>query len=408
MRVNLSRNGYRYRKGGREKIKEITVDDILDPKSQFATGNDAMVYGALLANCRFFAGYPITPATEILEGMARYLPLLDGICVQMEDEISSIAAIIGASWNDIRTMTATSGPGFSLMQENIGYACMTETPCVIINVQRSGPSTGQPTKPAQGDIMQARCGTHGDHYIIAIYPNSVQESLWMTIRAFNLADKYRVPVILLSDAAIAHTREKLIVPLQKEVEVIQRVPVTIDKTKYHPFRTGFTRRSKVPEMDRFGDEYYTYLTGLTHDIKAYPATEDSQVHEQLVRRFYEKIQDNREDIISLEKKYIEDADIIIISYGITSRTVYTAVELARNEGYKVGYLRLITIWPFPIKEIEKLSDNIKKFIVVEMNLGQIYHKVVEHSKGCKVDKLFKIGGEIPHPKEILEVIKGDG
>ncbi|NVM03676.1 MAG: 2-oxoacid:acceptor oxidoreductase subunit alpha [Candidatus Helarchaeota archaeon] len=381
------------------------MDEVIEPKIQFATGNDAIVYGALLANCRFFAGYPITPATEILEGMARYLPLVDGLCVQMEDEISSIAAIIGASWNGIRTMTATSGPGFSLMQENIGYACKTETPCVIANVQRSGPSTGQPTKPAQGDIMQARWGTHGDHYVIAVYPNSVQESLSITIKAFNLADKYRVPVILLSDAAIAHTREKLVIPLQEQVEITERVPVTIDKSKYHPFRTGFTRRSKVPEMDKFGDEYHTYLTGLTHDIKAYPATDDALVHEQLVKRFYEKIQDNREDIILLERRFIDDADIIILSYGITSRPALTAVKLAREEGYKVGYLRFITIWPFPSKEINELSQRIKKFVVIEMNLGQIYHKVVEHAKGCQVDKLFKIGGEIPHPKEILKIIK---
>ncbi len=337
--------------------------------------------------------------------MARYLPLVDGLCVQMEDEISSIAAIIGASWNGIRTMTATSGPGFSLMQENIGYACMTETPCVIVNVQRSGPSTGQPTKPAQGDIMQARWGTHGDHYVIALYPNSVQESLSITIRAFNLADKYRVPVILLSDAAIAHTRERLVIPYQKEVKIVERVPVTIDKSKYHPFRTGFTRRSKVPEMDKLGDEYYTYLTGLTHDIKAYPATDDAKVHEELVRRFYEKIQDNREDIITLETKFIEDADIVIVSYGITSRPVLTAVELARKEGIKVGLLRLITIWPFPYEEINELANKIKKFVVVEMNLGQIYHKVVEHAKGCNVDKLLKIGGEIPNPKEIIKRLK---
>ncbi|MHA1751444.1 MAG: 2-oxoacid:acceptor oxidoreductase subunit alpha, partial [Candidatus Helarchaeota archaeon] len=293
-------------------MKKITVDDILIPKLTFATGNEAIVYGALLANCRFFAGYPITPATEILEGMAKYLPLLDdGICLQMEDELSSIAAVIGASWNNFRTMTATSGPGFSLMQENIGYACMTETPCVIVNVQRSGPSTGQPTLPAQGDVMQSRWGTHGDHYVIVLYPNDVQESLSLTIRAFNLADKYRVPVILLSDATIAHTREKLIIPNQKEVEIIPRVPVTIDVSKYHPFRTGFVRPTKVPEMDRFGDEYHTYLTGLTHNWKAYPTPNDQEVHEKLVKRFYEKIRDNRDDIITYEEKYTKDAEIIV-------------------------------------------------------------------------------------------------
>ena len=388
-------------------MKSITVDDILEPKIQFATGNEAIVYGALLANCRFFAGYPITPATEILENMARFLPLLDGgYCVQMEDEIASIAAIIGASWNNYRTMTATSGPGFSLMQENIGYACMTETPCVIVNVQRSGPSTGQPTKPAQGDVMQARWGTHGDHYVIVLYPNSVQESLRLTVRAFNLADKYRVPVIILSDATLAHTREGLKIPLQKDIDIINRVPVTIEKSKYHPFRTGFTRPSKVPEMDKFGDQYHTYLTGLTHDWKAYPSTDSAEVHEQLIRRFYEKVVDHHLDIIEMEKKYMDDADVVVVSYGIASRPALAAVEQARGEGYKVGHLRLLTLWPFPHLEIQEIALDIKKFIVVEMNLGQIYHKVDQHSKGnCEVVKCFKVGGELHHPREIIKEIK---
>ena len=388
-------------------MKEITVDELLEPKVQFATGNQAIVYGALLANCRFFAGYPITPASEILEMMSEYMPLLDdGYFLQMEDEIGSIAAIIGASWNNYRTMTATSGPGFSLMQENLGYACMTETPCVIVNVQRSGPSTGQPTKPAQGDIMEARWGTHGDHNIIALYPNSVQEALWMAIRAFNLADKYRVPVILLSDAAIAHTREKLRIPSQEEVHIIKRIPVTIEKPKYHPFRTGYTRPTKVPEMDHFGRRYHTYLTGLTHDLKAHPETDDPEVHEKLIRRFYEKIEDNKDDIVEYQKYRLEDADVVIVSYGVASRTVKTAVDMGREQGYRVGHFRLKTIWPFPAEEILDLSLEIKKFVVVEMNLGQIYHSVVEYSNGnCQVDKLFSIGGKIPNPKEILKVIR---
>ena len=388
-------------------MRTPTPDELLEPKLQFATGNEAIVYGALLANCRFFAGYPITPATEILELMAKYLPLLEGgYCIQMEDEISSLAAIIGASWNNYRTLTATSGPGFSLMQENIGYACMTETPCVIVNVQRSGPSTGQPTKPAQGDVMQARWGTHGDHYNIVLYPNGVQESLNITIRAFNLADKYRVPVIILSDATIAHTREKLLIPLENEIDIITRVPVTIDKSKYHPFRTGYTIPSKVPEMDKFGQKYHTYLTGLTHDWKAYPATDSAEVHEQLVSRFYEKIVDHHDDIITMETKYLDDADIIVVSYGIASRPALEAVEQARAQGLKVGYLRLITLWPFPHVKISELSLEIKKFVVVEMNLGQIYHKIVEHSRGnCDVEESFKIGGELHRSKEIIKVIK---
>ena len=407
MRINMSGNGYNNRKGGSRDVKTIKVDDLLEPKTQFATGNEAIVYGALLANCRFFAGYPITPATEILELMARYLPLLEkGYCIQMEDEIASIAAIIGASWNNYRTMTATSGPGFSLMQENIGYACMTETPCVIVDVQRSGPSTGQPTKSAQGDVMQARWGTHGDHYVIVLTPNTVQESLWLTVRAFNLADKYRVPVIILSDATLAHTRERLKIPSQNEIDIIKRVPVTIEKSKYHPFRTGFTRPSKVPEMDKFGNEYYTYLTGLTHDWKAYPATDSAEVHEQLIRRFYEKVVDHHDDIVTMETKYLDDADIIVISYGIASRPALVAVEQARAKGYKVGYLRLITLWPFPHEEIQDFALDIKKFIVVEMNLGQIYHKIDQHSRGhCDVVKCFKVGGALHNPKDIIKKIK---
>ncbi|MBD3194011.1 MAG: 2-oxoacid:acceptor oxidoreductase subunit alpha [Candidatus Lokiarchaeota archaeon] len=388
-------------------MKEITVDELIQPKVQFVTGNDAIVYGALLANCRFFAGYPITPATEILESMTQYLPLLkEGYCIQMEDEIGSIGAIIGASWNNVRTMTATSGPGFSLMQENLGYACMTETPCVIVDVQRTGPSTGQPTKPAQGDVMESRWGTHGDHNIIVLYPNSVQEALWTTIRAFNLADKYRTPVVLLSDAAIAHTRERLEIPLEKEVEIIKRIPVTIDKSKYHPFRTGYSVPSKVPEMDRFGNKYHTYLTGLTHDWKAYPETNSAEVHEKLVRRLYEKIDDNRHDIIKYEEKYLEDADIVIVCYGIASRTVYSAVETAREKGFKVGLFRPITLWPFPEDKIYDISLDIDKFLVIEMNLGQIYHSVLEYSKGnCQVESLFTLGGQLPREKEILKKIR---
>ncbi|NHI90860.1 MAG: 2-oxoacid:acceptor oxidoreductase subunit alpha [Candidatus Lokiarchaeota archaeon] len=372
----------------------------------FSTGNEAILYGALLGQCKFFAGYPITPATEILEGMAQYMPLLDGNFLQMEDEIASLAAIIGASWNGIRTMTATSGPGFSLMQELIGYACMTETPCVIVDVQRSGPSTGQPTMPAQGDILQARWGTHGDHSIIALYPNSIQECLELTTHAFNLSDKYRSPVILLSDAALAHQRERLIIPDLDKITIIKRVPVTIDKKFYQPFRTGFTRPSKIPEMDRFGDMYHTYLTGLTHDWKANPETTDPLIHEELIKRFYEKISDNRKDIIKIETEFLDDAEICVLSYGITSRAVKDAVKNARNDGYKVGSCRLITIWPFADEKILEIAQSVKKIIVPELNMGQIYHNVSEYSQGlCEVIRFPKIGGTLISPKEIYQAIR---
>ncbi|MHC1591669.1 MAG: 2-oxoacid:acceptor oxidoreductase subunit alpha [Candidatus Helarchaeales archaeon] len=390
------------------KNDEVTLSDILTPKKQFAMGNEAIVYGALLAGCRFFAGYPITPATEIIERMARYLPLLDGMFLQMEDEIAAIAAAIGASWNGIRTMTATSGPGFSLMQENIGYACMTETPVVIVDVQRSGPSTGQPTKASQGDVMQARWGTHGDHSIIALAPNSVQECLNLTIQAFNLADKFRTPVIILSDAIIAHMRETLLIPDEKEVIIESRTPVTIDVEEYHPYRAGYTHPgSKVPEMDRLGDRYHTYITGLTHDWKAYPKTQDPKVHEQLVRRLYEKISDNRGEIIKHEGFFLDDEpEIVVVSYGITSRPSLEAVELARSRGIKAGLLRLITIWPFSDDLILNMSQHVKTFIVPEMNMGQVYHKVVEYSRGnSHVERFGKIGGELHSPEEILMKIK---
>ncbi len=384
----------------------IALDDLLIPKTQFATGNDAVVYGALLAGCRFFAGYPITPATEILESMAYYLPLLDGYFLQMEDEIASLAAVIGASWNDLRTMTATSGPGFSLMQENIGYAVMTETPCVIVDVQRSGPSTGQPTQAAQGDVLQARWGTHGDHSIIALSPSSVQESLDLIITAFNFADKYRTPVIFLTDAFIAHMREKLVIPPQKAVQVIPRLKVTIEKAQYHPFRTGFTRPTKIPEMDRFGDIYHTHITGLTHDWKAHPITDDSDVHEKLVKRFYEKISDNRNDIIITDEKYTADAEILVVSYGTSARISLDAIEQARTKGIKAGLLRLVTLWPFADEKIAKLSEQVRAMIVPEMNLGQLYHSVAECACGnCQVVPIPKIGGKLHQPQEIFNEIK---
>jgi 2-oxoglutarate ferredoxin oxidoreductase subunit alpha len=384
----------------------LDIDEILAPKVQFATGNEAIVYGALLAGCRFFAGYPITPATEIMEGMAQYLPLLDGIFLQMEDEIASVAAVIGASWNGYRTMTATSGPGFSLMQENIGYASMTETPCVIVDVQRSGPSTGQPTEPAQGDILQARWGTHGDHSIIALSPSTIQESFNLIITAFNFADKYRTPVIFLSDAYIAHMHERLVLPHQADVVITPRQKVTIEKAQYHPFRTGFTSPSKVPEMDKLGEQYHTHITGLTHDWKAYPVTTDPNIHEQLVTRLYEKISDNRNDIILIEENYTQDADVLVVSYGISARSSMAAVEQARQNGIRVGFLKLLTIWPFADEKILELSEQVRAIIVPELNMGQIYHKVAEYAQGnCHVIRFPKIGGNLHNPDDIYKEIK---
>jgi 2-oxoglutarate ferredoxin oxidoreductase subunit alpha len=381
---------------------------LLGKRELFIQGDDAAVYGALIADCRFFAGYPITPATEVAEGMAKWMPKLDGVYVQMEDEIASIAAVIGASCTGVKSMTATSGPGFSLMQECIGYACMAEIPCVIVNVQRGGPSTGQPTEAAQGDIMQAMWGTHGDHQVIALAPKSVQETLDLTIEAFNLSEDYRVPVILLLDAEIGHMREKVVLPEINKVLVEERYLATIGPDKYRPYRTGFTRPSKVPEFAPFGSGYRTYVTGLTHDKRGFPVTTSADIHEELVRRLIEKVVDDIEEIWYYEDYLLEDAEIIVISYGTTSRPAASAVKMARKNGIKVGHLRLITIWPFHYDKMRELLKNANTIIVPEMNLGQIIHPIKEAvSKDTKVISAPKIGGAIHTPFEILKFIEGE-
>jgi len=381
---------------------------LLGKNQLFIQGDEAAVYGALIADCRFFAGYPITPATEVAEGMAKWMPRLGGVYVQMEDEIASIASVIGASCTGVKSMTATSGPGFSLMQECIGYACMAEIPCVIVNVQRGGPSTGQPTEAAQGDVMQAMWGTHGDHQIIALAPKSVQETLDLTIEAFNLSEDYRVPVILLLDAEIGHMREKVVLPEIKNVLVEERVPATIEPDRYRPYRTGFTRSSKVPEFAPFGSGYRTYVTGLTHDKRGFPVTTSADVHEELVRRLVEKVQDDIDSIWYYEDSFLEDAEIVVVSYGTTSRPAASAVKMARNNGLKVGHLRLITIWPFHYEKTRDLLKNAHTIIVAEMNLGQMIHPITEAvSSDTKVILAPKIGGAIHTPFEILKFIEGE-
>ncbi|HOG73545.1 MAG TPA: 2-oxoacid:acceptor oxidoreductase subunit alpha, partial [Methanofastidiosum sp.] len=368
---------------------------LLGKNQLFIQGDEAAVYGALIADCRFFAGYPITPATEVAEGMAKWMPRLGGVYVQMEDEIASIASVIGASCTGVKSMTATSGPGFSLMQECIGYACMAEIPCVIVNVQRGGPSTGQPTEAAQGDVMQAMWGTHGDHQIIALAPKSVQETLDLTIEAFNLSEDYRVPVILLLDAEIGHMREKVVLPEIKNVLVEERYPATIEPDRYRPYRTGFTRSSKVPEFAPFGSGYRTYVTGLTHDKRGFPVTTSADVHEELVRRLVEKVQDDIDSIWYYEDSFLEDAEIVVVSYGTTSRPAASAVKMARKNGLKVGHLRLITIWPFHYEKTRDLLKNAHTVIVAEMNLGQMIHPITEAvSSDTKVILAPKIGGAI--------------
>ena len=370
----------------------------------FIQGDEAIARAAILAGCRFYAGYPITPASEIFEAMSIYMPLVDGVSIQMEDEIGSIAAVIGASWAGAKSMTATSGPGFSLMMENLGYAIMTETPLVLVNVQRSGPSTGQPTLAAQGDLMQAIWGTHGDHSLIVLSPATVQEAFDMTIKAFNLAEKYRTPVILLTDAEVGHMRERVYAPHPDELELIYRkLPANEEEANY-PF--GDIHGDLVPPMPVFGKGHHTYVTGLTHDEKGRPKTVQSEVHEKLIKRIVEKIEKNKKDIVDYEDYELEDAEIVIISFGIVARSAMRAVKELRKKGIKAGLLKLNVLWPFDFELIERIAERVEKIYVAEMNLGQLYHMVKEGANGkAPVELIPKIGGEIHTPKEIIERIK---
>jgi 2-oxoglutarate ferredoxin oxidoreductase subunit alpha len=388
-----------------ERNPEI-IRKVLGDKVQFIQGDMACVYGGLLAGCSFFGGYPITPASEVAEGMARRLPRVKGTYIQMEDEIGSIAAVIGAAWGGAKSMTATSGPGFSLMMENYGFAVMTETPCVIVNVQRTGPSTGQPTLGAQGDMMQARWGTHGDLEAIALAPSTVQECMDFTIEAFNLAEKYRNPVCVMTDGEIGHLRERIVIPDEKDLNLIERVPATIDKKKFIPFADSQTRNSKVPDFPTFGSGYHTYVTGLTHNEAGFPATDKQTDHERLIKRITSKITDDKEKLVSVERIQLDDADVAFVTYGASARPAESAMEIGRKNGIKVGMLRLKIVWPFPEKEILQVAKQVDKIIVPEMNLGQIYHPITEYSCGhCEVVSAPKIGGEMHYPNELYKYLE---
>jgi 2-oxoglutarate ferredoxin oxidoreductase subunit alpha len=384
------------------------IREVLGKKVQFILGDMACVYGGLLAGCSFFGGYPITPASEVAEGMARRLPRVGGTYIQMEDEIGSIAAVIGAAWGGAKSMTATSGPGFSLMMENYGFAVMTETPCVIVNVQRTGPSTGQPTLGAQGDMMQARWGTHGDLEAIALAPSTVQECMDFTIEAFNLSEKYRNPALVMTDGEIGHLRERIVVPDEKVLKLIDRVEATIDKKMFIPFTNSQTRKNcKVPDFPTFGTGYRTYVTGLTHNEKGFPATDKQPDHERLVKRITEKITDDADRLVWIDRMNLDDADIAFVTYGASARPAESAMEMGRKEGIKAGLLRLKTVWPFPEKDVSKLAKQVDTIIVPEMNLGQIYHPVREAVAGnCEVISAPKIGGEMHLPNELFKFLGG--
>ncbi|MEM2147992.1 MAG: 2-oxoacid:acceptor oxidoreductase subunit alpha [Candidatus Bathyarchaeia archaeon] len=365
----------------------------------FWQGSEACAEAAILAGCRFFAGYPITPASEIAEHMAKRLPQVDGIAIQMEDEIASIGAVIGASWTGAKAMTATSGPGFSLMQESIGYAFMTETPLVIVDVQRAGPSTGQATKCGQGDVMQSRWGTHGDYSAIVLSPNSVQEMFDLTVKAFNLAEEYRTPVILLSDEVTAHMREQVAVPSIEQIEIVNR-------KRPKPSDKAFFGLTEVPPMPAVGEGFNVAVTGSTHDEYGIRSTADPLVHKRLVERLNNKIQNHAEEIAHVESYNTENCKIGIVAYGCTSRAIYEAVEYAETKGIKTGYVRLKTIWPFPEKPIKKLTESAEKILVPEMNLRQIFHEVKKVAEGtAKIIPINKIGGgELITPEELLDII----
>jgi 2-oxoglutarate ferredoxin oxidoreductase subunit alpha len=365
----------------------------------FWQGNEACAEAAIVAGCRFFAGYPITPASEIAEHLAKKLPKVGGIAIQMEDELASIGAVVGASWAGAKPMTATSGPGFSLMQETIGYAFMTETPCVIVDVQRLGPSTGQATKCGQGDVMQARWGTHGDYSAIALSPNSVQEMFELTIKAFNLAEKYRTPVILLADEEIAHMREQVTIPSLESIEIVNR-------RKPKPGETAFFGLEEVPPMPAVGEGYNVAVTGSTHNEYGIRFTADPNVHKRLVERLNSKIQNHADELAEAETHNIDDCQIGIISFGCTSRAIYEAVENAEAKGVTVGYARLKTIWPFPEKIVKKLAKTAEKIIVPEMNLKQLYYEVQRVTNGSsEIIALNKIGGgELITPEELTAKI----
>jgi len=373
-----------------------------DPRAKLMQGNEACADGAIAAGCRFFAGYPITPASEIAEGLSVRLPQMDGTFIQMEDEIASMGAIIGASLAGAKSMTATSGPGFSLMQENLGYACIAEVPCVVVNVMRGGPSTGLPTNPSQGDVMQARWGTHGDHPIIVLSASSVLECFTMTVKAFNFSERYRTPVVLLLDEVVAHMREKVVLPKPSEMEVIDRVKPSVPPEWYLPYEdTSFG----VPPMGIFGEGYRYHVTGLTHDVRGFPTLRQDEI-EPFLTRLFRKISSHSDDIRLVEHFMTVDAEIVIIAYGCVARSARRAVLEARSQGMKVGMLKLITLWPFPRSFVQLLIKAGKTLLVPEMNMGQVSREVKRVNEGMtQVLTLNKIDGTIISPKEILAKMK---
>jgi 2-oxoglutarate/2-oxoacid ferredoxin oxidoreductase subunit alpha len=367
----------------------------------FIDGDHACCEGALAAGARFAAGYPITPSTEVVERFASRIPTVGGTFIQMEDELAASITLQGAVWAGAKAFTVTSGPGFSLMMEHIGYAAMTETPCVFVDVQRGGPSTGLPTLPAQADMMQARWGSHGDYEIIALCPNSPQECFDLTIKAFNLAEEFRVPVMFMMDEVVGHMTEKVVIPPADQIEVVPRRHTCRPVGEYLPYGTN---GNLVPEMAHAGEGYAFHVTGLTHDERGYPNM-TPQVQAQLVRRLQNKIRDAADRIAMFEEEQIEGADVVVISYGITSRVAQRAIDIARDRGLRVGKLRLITAWPFPEKKIRQVAERAKALVVPELNLGQMVREVERAAAGrARTFAVPHAGGGVHNPEDILTVI----
>ncbi|MGQ9634059.1 MAG: 2-oxoacid:acceptor oxidoreductase subunit alpha [Bryobacteraceae bacterium] len=370
--------------------------------THFMDGDHACCEGALAAGARFAAGYPITPSTEVVERFAARIPKVGGTFIQMEDELAASITIVGAVWGGAKAFTVTSGPGFSLMMEHIGYAAMTETPCVFVDVQRGGPSTGLPTLPAQGDMMQARWGSHGDYEIIALCPNSPQECFDLTIRAFNLAEQYRTPVMFMMDECVGHMTEKVVIPPAEEILIYPRRRRGAPPGAYLPFQP---EEDLVPAMAHAGEGHRFHITGLTHDERGYPAM-NPEAQAKLVRRLQAKIQNAAQELACYEEQYTDGAEVIVVSYGITSRVAQRAIELARKKGLKVGKLRLITVWPFPDFKIRELASRVKAFVVPELNLGQIVREVERAAGGAaKVVGVPHAGGTVHRPEVILQAIE---
>lgn len=374
----------------------------MSKKQVLMQGNEAVVEAAIAAGCRFYGGYPITPSSEVAEGMSRRLPQVGGKFIQMEDEIAGMASTIGGSLAGLKSMTATSGPGFSLKQENLGFAVMTEIPCVIVNVQRMGPSTGLPTSPGQGDMIQARYGSHGDSSIIALTPSNVKETYELTVKAFNMAERFRSPVVLLLDEIVGHMRENITIPEADELEIVDRKRATCSPEEYLPYKP---EEDLIPPIADYGTGYHFHTTGLYHDETGFPKGQ-SPVISDMLHRLHDKILNYKDEVILIDDAYLDDAEVVVLSYGGTMGAAIAAVEEARKEGKKVGWVKLMTMWPFPDEYLYDLAKKVNTIIVPELNLGQVRREVQRAIQGeAELIGINRVDGDIIRPEDILSKIR---